>query len=490
MKPINLLALTQAFTTLDAAAYEKFAAFHGIKIKPSEVEDLNCLIDCMRCGGYARTIFDGFYVGYRIPQIGKEFDLLRFGENYNVNIEIKSNLNKERMLSQLARNKYYLGYLGKPLHSISFSSLNNQFYRLENGGALLPVSVEEVFRLLAEQDVEASRPIDDRFLPSNYLVSPFNSPERFLAREYFLTSQQEEVKSQVMKSLSTVGMPSFISLTGSAGTGKTLLAYDIVADLIGSGWSPLIVHCGNLNGGHHELIRRGWRIIPIKQIGQCDLRQFNIVLIDEAQRIRPNQYSDFVNHVRANNGKCIFSFDKSQTLADSEARRNVSANIEEISEGSRFALSEKIRTNKEIATFIKGFFNISRKSKTPDTGNIEIIFFGSLEDAKDYISAIDESEWKVLRFTPSQYTKEHHEAYSSNFSSTSHEVIGQEFDAVAVVVDQFFTYNEQGVLIYTGPAYYQPVKMLFQNMTRSRIKLRIVIINNPVVLDACLKILQ
>lgn len=38
---------------------------------------------------------DDFLFGYVIPQINKEFDLLRFGENYNINIELKSDTTVE-----------------------------------------------------------------------------------------------------------------------------------------------------------------------------------------------------------------------------------------------------------------------------------------------------------------------------------------------------------------------------------------------------------
>lgn len=43
---------------------------------------------------------DNFYFGYKIPQISKEFDLIRFGENYNVSIELKSQttLDKQEIL--------------------------------------------------------------------------------------------------------------------------------------------------------------------------------------------------------------------------------------------------------------------------------------------------------------------------------------------------------------------------------------------------------
>lgn len=34
-------------------------------------------------------IYDGYYIGYTISQISKEFDLLRFCKNMIVNIELK-----------------------------------------------------------------------------------------------------------------------------------------------------------------------------------------------------------------------------------------------------------------------------------------------------------------------------------------------------------------------------------------------------------------
>ena len=490
MKPINLLSLTQAHRSLVANLYEEYAKLHSIEIKSSEVDDLRILVQKLLAGQPRREILDGYYVGFKIPQIGKEFDLLRFGSNYNVNIEVKSDCDHAKMQRQLLRNRYYLGYLGIPLHNISFSSSTGEFYSLQADGTLDLCEPQEFVDILSAQEVEISKPINDRFQPSNYLVSPFNSPDKFLSGEYFLTSQQENFKTQAMQRLAIGGPANFISLTGSAGTGKTLLAYDIVAELIRLGRSPLIVHCGNLNGGQCHLIGAGWSIIPVKQLRNYDLTRFDTILLDEAQRIRPHQFESLVAHVRATSGKCIFSFDRSQTLADYETRNDISAQIDAIPGIVSYALSEKIRTNKEIATFIKGFFTASRGLKTPDTGNIEINFFATSDDAKEYLATIDETEWRILRFTPSQYNNEHHESYSSRHNSTSHEVIGQEFDGVVVVIDQLFTYNAQGKLTYTGSTYYQPVKMLFQNMTRARTKLKIIVINNPNVLHACLNILR
>ena len=104
--------------------------------------------------------------------------------------------------------------------------------------------------------------------------------------------------------------------------------------------------------------------------------------------------------------------------------------------------------------------------------------------------SLNTSEWEILKFTPSQYNNEHHEKYSHSSNKASHGVIGQEFDSVVVTVDSLFYYNQNGDLKYRGNTYYNPVKMLFQNITRTRKRLKIVIINNSEILDRCVSVLQ
>lgn len=75
--------------------------------------------------------FDGFFVGYTIGQIGKEFDLLTFGSDLTINIEIKSELKvakkEEKILKQLRVNNYYLKFLGRPLRLFTYVD-NDGFY--------------------------------------------------------------------------------------------------------------------------------------------------------------------------------------------------------------------------------------------------------------------------------------------------------------------------------------------------------------------------
>lgn len=81
MKHINIISLTQAFDTLEKEEYQNLLVYHGIEIKDAEVNDLKALITILNDRKGVKSIFNQFYVGYKIPQVSKEFDLLRFGKD-------------------------------------------------------------------------------------------------------------------------------------------------------------------------------------------------------------------------------------------------------------------------------------------------------------------------------------------------------------------------------------------------------------------------
>ncbi len=91
-------------------------------------------------------------------------------------------------------------------------------------------------------------------------------------------------------------------------------------------------------------------------------------------------------------------------------------------------------------------FNNKKSLPISSNSNIEINYFNTTEAAKSYLDALDETKWEILRFTPSQYYKEHHEKYSEASCKTSHQVIGQEFDGVAVTIDRFFSMTRKAIL--------------------------------------------
>ncbi|WP_299095740.1 hypothetical protein [uncultured Metabacillus sp.] len=111
-KPIDLNSLVSSYKDLPVEIFEEILSFFNFTMRNEEIDQISAFIDNLnvedRHLGY-------FYVGYKIPQIDKEFDLLRFGENYILNVEIKSILKEEDARKQLVKNKYYLSSVGKKL---------------------------------------------------------------------------------------------------------------------------------------------------------------------------------------------------------------------------------------------------------------------------------------------------------------------------------------------------------------------------------------
>lgn len=88
MKPINLLSLLNANRNLTPEVFNSYINHFEINIKKSELEDLRSLVKELLDKLREVKILDRFYVGYTINQIGKEFDLLRFGDKNIINIEL------------------------------------------------------------------------------------------------------------------------------------------------------------------------------------------------------------------------------------------------------------------------------------------------------------------------------------------------------------------------------------------------------------------
>ena len=86
MNFINLLSILESKDNLSDELFKKYLEYLNVILKDNEIEDLLKLIKKLVGECQSSNIFDGYYIGYRIPQISKEFDLLRITENSVINI--------------------------------------------------------------------------------------------------------------------------------------------------------------------------------------------------------------------------------------------------------------------------------------------------------------------------------------------------------------------------------------------------------------------
>ena len=348
--------------------------------------------------------------------------------------------------------------------------------------------------MLSIQEVEEIENLERLFEPSNYLVSPFNSTDKFVKKEYFLTEHQEDIKNKIIDSVVKKDEQLFFTIKGGAGTGKTLLVYDIARELTEKGEKVLVIHCGNLNKGQQELNEKKiLNIIPIKNIDLSkgvNFEDFTIVILDETQRVNLSQLQYIIESIFNIKSKCVFSLDPKQYLKKEENDNNVEHYLYEKTKPVKFKLTNNIRTNEELLVFIKSISHNRPDFEKIRYKNIKINFFKDYSLVKNYLSNLN--GWEIINFTPSAKEKYEYDNYNIIGKVNSHNVLGQEFDNVAVVIDDTFFYNSTKKLSVRNENkyFYDKLGMLYQNITRARKKLNVVIVNNQEVLSRCLEVLN
>lgn len=491
MKAINLRSLIVAKETLSPSLLQRMIETFEIDIKRHELEDLKILVDAIYEKGTI-TPLHHFFVGFRIEQISKEFDLLRVSDECVVNIELKWQNTGEKMERQLRQNRYYLNSLDRDLYLFTFVSTERALYRL-NGERYERVPLEELITILNRQRHLLDADIQELFSPTKYLVSPFNQIGPFLNAHYFLTSQQQQFKDIVLEHIGTGKKGRILAIEGEAGTGKTLLTYDIAKHYDFHEKKHVhIIHCGLLNKGHRRLQEVGFRIDSIYTINWDDLYEADIIIIDEAQRMHPEDVHRLLAYAEVNAINLLFSYDPTQYIGRDEAMfKNEETFAQRTTYERPLKLTGRIRSNREIISFVKKLFNRKHPGPIETYDNIEFQYFTTIEDAEQFVKLKERTGWKFIDYTVPQANGTDIQQMSLNFERNSHQVIGQEFDKVIIIIGEAVRYNTNGRLVDSEfTSNYSAARMIHQNMTRAREALHIVILNNVEILETCVTLLQ
>ena len=485
MKPINLKSLINIYLANDDALPKEYVNFigedYGLEVKKYELNVLKSLIEYIEENNtISLNEYNYFYLGYKIPQIGKEFDLLRFDDESILNIEYKREVADIQILKeQLIKNKYYLQFLMKSMTLIGYIQKNNELYILRENNVLEALSVNEFIKILNNNEKCMELDLNNIFKASNYLISPFNKTEQFIKDQYFLTKHQEEIMQEIMEYIKR-GRKLFL-IQGDAGTGKTLLTYHLAKELIRNNNNVALIHCAQINNGQYKLINNyKWNIYPIKNYSSLLDKRFDVLIIDEVQRIKIEQFRIIKKYIDDNNTILILSGDRKQIL------RNGEGGIIEILESEHlnsFSMTKKIRTNKELANFISVMLDLSKlNNKKLSKKNINITYFNSYDEANKYI--LTKKDFSFINYTSTLYPEKGQVGfeiidYNRNTVGNPHRVIGQEFENIGVLIDKHFYYDNNKLRAYTMyDNVYSPRDMLYQAITRVIQTLEIIVVDN------------
>jgi len=484
MQPVNLFSITQIKDVSQFYKYYEFCSQSICKqrLRDYELRSLQEFVRILLSNKCNSNAFKGYYYNYEISQIGKEFDLLRVMNHSVLNIELKSDIVPiEKIEKQLRKNHYYLKPLHREIVQYCLNTSTSEVYTLDSSQKVTISSLADLIGFIREMETEYISNIDNLFEATEFLVSPINTPEAFITNEYFLTTQQEEFKFSILRKLASQVRPAFFAISGQAGTGKTLLLFDLARELTTASRGCLI-HCGNLANGHDVISTTfpNLSIVPAKAINvEFDFSIYDYIFVDEAHRIWEAPFNLILQKVAANNSVCLFSYDARQFLSKQEYYRNISKRIEAISGVVLYKLTAKIRTNPVLSDFVFSLFNLNKELNRSVKGYVSIEYAITHDIAKYYIKEYCDLGYKFINYTPSLFNYDD-SIDKLDCSITSHSVLGQEFDYVVMLLDSRFSYSSDGFLVasrHPNPDYLF-IQLLFQGVTRVRKKLCLIIMDN------------
>lgn len=486
MKAINIYTYSRIQKDM-ATEFENILSKRSkkLKVKPQEFYAIRSLVNMLLGIGVEIKDFEIFFLSFTIEQIGKEFDLIKLDkDNLVLNIELKSEeVGVEAIQNQLEKNRYYLKHLAPDVRLYTFVETGKELYKYTSKGLQL-VGVEDLKDTMQLFQESLGENLESLFQANSYLISPLNSHQKFMYGDYFLTNQQHDIKKKIVDLILLNDKEYVLGITGKAGTGKTLLLYDIIKEIAERGENCCLIHSGILCDGHRILSAK-WDNVTIfsaKELngdGVENLKRYQFIFVDESQRIYSSTFEKIIKEVISESKTVIFAYDYAQSLSITEEERNIPAKLQKIDGFTEYTLSDKIRTSKEIASFTRTMMNLNNRARGyMDYSDIDVLFANNIEEAKRLINLYDEKGYIFISYTQSMYYRNSIDLYPNNYDT--HHVIGQEYDKVMIMMDKNFRYDKERRI--QGKEHPNPdllfYKLLYQAISRAREKLCVLIVEN------------
>lgn len=496
MKPINIYSLTRINDASQLSRLEKQLSGRGghLKIKAWETEGLRAF--CSRLAQvYENAASLKFYYSFTLPKLGKEFDLLRINDEYVINIELKSgNVSDEAVQRQLIQNRYYISALNRNMVFYTYISNTDRLVRLSNSGRLIEADWKELADVITKQGSCSDSNIEDLFKEDKYLISPLTDPGRFLRQDYFLTSQQRDIKKQILRHMDIT----FQGFTGFPGTGKTILLYDIAMQ-ISRHDRVCVFHLGPHTAELKQLDQRLKRIdfFYLKD-GQLEVpRDYSAIFVDEGHRINETimkQICDFSEKWKA---PVIISYDREDAMHEDELGNGGAAMIEALPGFVRYRLTNRIRLNSELSAFIRCVMWLGEKNHRSSYPSVLPAYSSNTEETLLQLKSLQDEGYVFIRddlVCPEAFKAMEDSEQAAENSTIQIEVSEascKEYDNVVMLMDDSFVYDDHGYLRHKDSAAAdQRVRNLFHGLSRAKQKIAIIVVNNPEVFEAVLSIVQ
>ena len=301
-----------------------------------------------------------------------------------------------------------------------------------------------------------------------YLISPITEPARFLKKEYFLTSQQRDIQRQILKKL-RISRFGYFCFTGLPGTGKTLLLYDIAMKL-SRRQQICMIHCGNAGKEWKILHKRLQRIafLSDNQLTEnTELKHYSAVLVDEAHLLSSEKLQILLTQSEGE-FPVIFSSDSEDAICPEELGVNTLKLIENLPEIQMFHLTNRIRTNAELSSFIQNMIHLTDRKTSKPYPHVSVVYANNEEETaallEDYI----------------------HQGYEYEITAV------RDIKRLVIILDERYYYDQNRYLRskYLNKEDSSDVRNLFHQLNQAKEELSIIVRENTYVYETLLTLLQ
>ena len=339
------------------------------------------------------------------------------------------------------------------IQSYTYISSQERLVRLNNHDHIVEADWDQLCLALQRQSKDYEGDIEDLFQAEMYLFSPVTEPERFLNKEYFLTSQQKDIERRILDKIRKVKY-GYFWFSGLPGTGKTLLLYDIAMKL-SVHQKVCMIHCGETGKEwkilHDRLLRIAF--LSDSQLEECpDLKEYSAILVDEAHLLSVKELHRILE--LSEKHPVIFSGDDEDMISDEEMDRTMLREIEHLPDIQSFHLTNRIRTNAELSSFIQNMMHLPEKRMVRYYPHIQVVY------------ANDEEEAGILL-----------KGYQNQ---------------LVFIIDERYYYDEKGYLREQRQKHQKPtaVRTLFHRLNEAREEFAIIVKRNEAVYEVLLELLQ
>ena len=500
MKSVSVYAITrqQNMEQLQKLERQLSGREHFLRLREWELDSMRSLVKQLELHMQKVSALRFFY-SFQIPRLGKEFDLIQIKDEHIVNIELKSGAVSDEMIKkQLIQNRYYLSVLTRPIYSYTYISSENRLVRLTNHDHIVEADWESLCDILGRDSRDYQGDIEELFKAEYYLISPLTDPVKFLNKEYFLTSQQRDIRRQILRKIRAEHSGYFL-FTGLPGTGKTLLLYDIAMEL-SDRRKVCMIHCSEAGKKWEILHERLHRIDFLSDSRLLDdgkdiFAEYSAVLVDEAHLLSVEKLRFILKC--AGDRPVIFSSDSEDMISPYELDRGNLHVIEGLQGIQIFRLTNRIRTNAELSSFIQNIMHIPAGRRLKEYPHIEVVYANDDGEAANLLEDYRARGYWYKADGGNSYGSRGMDGNGNTEDDPNEDDRNAEpsggVDSLVVVMDDHYYYDEEGYLRsleVKDRANVFNVRSLFHYLNQAKEILAIVVKGNPEVYAGLMNVLQ